>query len=90
MKKTRFTSKHKWYYGVIRKTRRVKDKTYHYYGIHEIYESSNGFSWSSDPIMPSGDSVKELISILGRMVADAAFFPVYEIRKGKLIKRKSG
>lgn len=78
----------KWYYGIIRKTRSVKSKTYHYYEMHEIYEGRTSLSWSTDPILPSGDTVKELISILGRMVADAAYFPMYEIRKGKLIKRK--
>jgi len=78
-----------WHYGVIRKTRRVNNVTCHYYEIHEIYPHANGqYLWTEDPITPYGETVNELGGTLSRMITDLFYFPVFEIRKGKLIKRK--
>lgn len=78
-----------WHYGVIRKTRRVNKITCHYYEIHEIYPLAKGqYMWTEDPITPYGETVNELGATLSRMLIDLFYYPVYEIRNGKLIKRK--
>ena len=84
LKKSKRKKSFTWHYGVIRKTNRFKNKTNHYYQIHEIYD---GHSWTTEPITPTADDLKELQIILGMMTADIARFPIYEIRKGKLYKR---
>ena len=73
-----------WHYGVIRKTRRVKNKTYHYYEVHEIFDEK---SWTESAIHPDGDNVKDLQVRLAMMLQDSIRYPVYEIRKGKIIRR---
>lgn len=73
-----------WHYGVIRKTNRRNNKTCHYYQIHKIFDEK---TWTTEPITPLGEDLKELQIVLGMMITDTARFPVYEIRKGKLYRR---
>ncbi len=77
-----------WKYCVIRKTHRVGKKTKHYYQIHERYdEKGKKLLWTDEPITPCGDTFKDLQESLLLMLRDSMRNPVYEIRKGKLVKR---
>jgi hypothetical protein len=78
----------KWHYGILRKTVRVKNKTQHYYQIHEIYDDKGKLSWTKDPITPTGEDIKDIRMVLAMMLTDTIRMPIYEERKGKLIERK--
>lgn len=74
-----------WRYAVIRKTKRIKDKIYHHYDIHEIY--GNG-AYTTDPVEANGcEELDGLRWSLAMMLADSFRGPVYEIKKGKLVAR---
>ena len=79
-----------WHYCVIRKTKRIKEKIYHYYDIHEVYEDeeTGELSWTEEPVDCNGmEDIKSLQVALTMMLRDSLERPVMEIRKGKLVER---
>lgn len=79
-----------WRYCVIRKTTRLKGKTYHHYDVHEMYKDkkTGEVSWTETPVDCNGmEDLKSLQIALTMMLQDSLEAPVMEIRKGKLIER---
>lgn len=76
-----------WHYGIIRKTNRFNGKTTHHYEIHEVFDVKGKLLWTEQPIRFYGENIKELQHSLAMALQDSFKFPVYEIRKNKLIKR---
>jgi hypothetical protein len=83
-----------WNNRVIRKTKRVKigkkSRIEHWYEIHEVFynDKDKPTSWTTDPITPHGDNLKDLQIGLIQMIGDSIKKPVLEIRNGKLMERK--
>lgn len=76
-----------WRYCIIRKTTKIKGKTYHYYDIHEVYTDEDGsISWTEEPVTANGfEEIKHMQSALITMLKDSLEHPIMEVRKGKLV-----
>lgn len=84
-----------WNNRIIRRTKRYKKKTLHFYDVREVHYNKNGkpISWMQDPLNLDGyESIHDLRASIARIVYDVVRTPIMEEKKkGKktvLVERK--
>ena len=79
-----------WRYGVIKKTEKIGKKVYHSYDVHEIHLSADGsvIGWTEEPITVSGETLADIRWMIMAMRKDCFRFPVYEVKRNKLVVKK--
>lgn len=86
MSRNKFNMARMWRYVIIRKTERIKNKTYHWYDIHEMFNIKDKISWTEEPVCHGNEDINETRKALAMMLADSYRHPVMEIIGKKLVE----